>query len=233
MNVRAAILVLAVAVCSGAATAPKRRDIFPPYLTVEEFVVQYRGNADARKLGHNVGRSTDQRYARGYLDGVVDLSRGRSWCVPRGVELNEADEQVVSELAKMVPGLAKQALGAFPSYAGRVLLDQYIANFPVADACTSVPHLTGDELLTHQLVPPGITKWDQSLDDSYKRHYAEGYQAGVVDATQGRNWCAPSRMKPGEVDDRVWTEIKKRRGAMPGNAAIILLELYSVRFPCP
>jgi hypothetical protein len=61
----------------------------------------------------------------------------------------------------------------------------------------------------------------------------KGYQGGVVDETQGNIWCAPARMKPGEVDDRIWSELRKRRGAMPGSAAAVLLVLYACRLPCP
>lgn len=89
-------------------------------------------------------------------------------------------------------------------------------------------HLTGDDLVAHQMGD----KWQMDAEATIKRRYAEGYQAGVVDATQGKSWCAPDRMKPGEVDDRIWGELKKRRGSMPGNAADVLVELYAARFPC-
>ncbi|MFL6672401.1 MAG: Rap1a/Tai family immunity protein [Massilia sp.] len=89
-------------------------------------------------------------------------------------------------------------------------------------------HLSGDDLVAQQMG----NKWTQDANASAQRRYAEGYQAGVVDATQGKSWCAPDRMKPGEVDDRIWGELKKRRGAMPGSAAGVLVELYAARFPC-
>lgn len=79
---------------------------------------------------------------------------------------------------------------------------------------------------------PGVTKWEQSPDAAYKQRYAEGYQAGAVDATQGRLWCAPHGMKPSEVDDRVWNELRQRAGTMSGSAAAELVRLYAARFPC-
>jgi hypothetical protein len=94
-------------------------------------------------------------------------------------------------------------------------------------------HLSGDDFVTQLMGEPASTKWEQDPNATFKQRYAEGYQAGVVDATQGKNWCAPNRMKPSEVDDRIWGELRKRRGAMPGSAAIVLIDLYTARFPCP
>ncbi len=67
---------------------------------------------------------------------------------------------------------------------------------------------------------------------AYQQRYAEGYQAGVIDATQGKLLCPPPGMKPTEVDDRVWAELRKRAGSMPGSAADELVRLYIARFPC-
>jgi hypothetical protein len=92
-------------------------------------------------------------------------------------------------------------------------------------------HLSGDDFVTRQ-IGEGVSKWQQSAEATFNRRYAEGYQAGVVDATQGKSWCAPDRMKPAEVDDRIWGELVKRRGSMPGSAATALVELYAARFPC-
>jgi hypothetical protein len=77
-----------------------------------------------------------------------------------------------------------------------------------------------------------VDKWHQNPNATYAQHFAEGYQAGVVDATEGRLWCSPAGMKPDEVDDRIWAELRKREGKMPGRAADQLVTLYSARFPC-
>jgi hypothetical protein len=94
-------------------------------------------------------------------------------------------------------------------------------------------HLSGDAFVAQVSGQPGVDKWHQEPNAAYAQRYAEGYQAGVVDATQGRLWCAPPRMKPGEVDDRIWDELRKRAGSMPGSAADELVRLYVARFPCP
>ena len=94
-------------------------------------------------------------------------------------------------------------------------------------------HLSGNDFVTQVSGEPGVDKWHQSPNAAYQQRYAEGYQAGVVDATQGRLWCAPPGMKPTEVDDRIWDELRKRAGSMPGSAAAELVRLYAARFPCP
>jgi hypothetical protein len=94
-------------------------------------------------------------------------------------------------------------------------------------------HLSGNDLVQHLVGEPGVTKARQSAQALYDQRYAEGYQAGVVDATQGRLWCAPPGMKPGEVDDRIWGKLRGRAGSMPRSAADELIGLYAERFPCP
>lgn len=87
-------------------------------------------------------------------------------------------------------------------------------------------HLSGNDFVAQ------VSGKNQRPDAAYQQRYAEGYQAGVVDATQGRLWCAPPGMKPTEVDDRIWAELRKRAGTMPGSAADELVQLYVARFPC-
>lgn len=94
-------------------------------------------------------------------------------------------------------------------------------------------HLSGNDFVAQVAGQPGVDKWHQRPDAVRAQRYAEGYQAGVVDATQGRLWCAPPGMKPSEVDDRIWGELRQRAGTMPGNAAAELVRLYAARFPCP
>ena len=213
----------------------------PPNLTVEEFVAKYRSQ-------NNIpGGEVNRRFAHGYLAGVVDASQGTvwwldvaegpTWCMPRDVDPTEVDEEIVNELARSVQDAGKRPPGSFPVSAGTALMTLYLTRFPATvDVCPPdfKPRLTGDEVLSHQLVPAGQTKWDQTSEATLRRTYAAGYQAGVVDTTQAYawTWCAPRTLKPAEVNDRVWSEIKKRRGSMPGNGAAVLLELYTKRFPC-
>lgn len=108
----------------------------------------------------------------------------------------------------------------------------------LALSAAAAPHgvfpwrLSGNDFVAQVSGQAGVTKWEQRPDAAYRQRYAEGYQAGVVDATQGRLWCAPPGMKPGEVDDRIWAELRGRAGSMPGSAADELVRLYAARFPC-
>lgn len=95
------------------------------------------------------------------------------------------------------------------------------------------PRLSGDQLIADLLGNADLPKSEQSPKILYAQRFAEGYVAGVVDATEGSVWCAPA-MKRHEVDDRVWTELYKRpRGSLPGNAGALRLEQYVAKFPCP
>lgn len=230
-----------LAACFRAMAAGPVLHRLPPNLTVNEFVAQYRSQ-------NNVpGGEVNRRFAHGYLAGVVDVSQGtvwwrdvaegRTWCMPRDVDAIEIDEQIVNELARSHQDADRRQQGSLSVSAGTALLKLYSTRFPAAvDICTPdfKPRLTGDEVLSHQLVPAGHTKWDQTGEATLKRTYAAGYQAGVVDTTQAYawTWCAPRTLKPAEVNDRVWSELKKRRGSMPGNGAAVLLGLYTKRFPC-
>jgi hypothetical protein len=96
------------------------------------------------------------------------------------------------------------------------------------------PRLSGDDLVARLLGDPNVSKSKQDAARLFKQRYAEGYLDGVVDATQGRSWCSPARLKSHEVDDRVFAELKKRaHGSMPGNAAGYVLEQFDLKFPCP
>lgn len=236
MKARTAFVMLAMAACCHAGAAPKHRNIFPPYLTVDMFVAEYRGTPHPSVPGS--GSPYVLHHAQGYLAGVADVSQSRTWCLPPDVAAEKADDLVVSELTKMLPELAKRPSGSLPPYAGPFLLEQYAAKFPVNGDCAFTPHLTGDEFINQligELEKSGVAKSKKSAHATNKQRYAEGYLAGVIDATQGRSWCAPSRLKPMEVESRMLTELDKRKalGPIPDNAAPLLLELYNAKFPCP
>lgn len=79
-------------------------------------------------------------------------------------------------------------------------------------------HMTGDDFLGQYTIG--------------RQGYAEGYLAGVYDATQGKGWCAPHGLNPDEIDDAAVGALKKRRGTMHGNAAESIAKAYADRFPC-
>lgn len=235
MPYRAVIFMLAAASWH-AATAAEHRSTFPPYLTLDMFIAEFRGTPHPSVPGS--GSPYVRHHAQGYLAGVVDISQGETWCLPTGVEPAKADDLVVADVAKLMPTLAKRPADSLPPYAGPLLLEQYAAKFPLAASCTFTPRLTGDVFIAQlvgEAARPGKSNWDQSPETTNKQRYAEGYIAGVIDATQGRSWCAPRRLKPMAVQSGVLTELDKAkaRGRLPSNAAQFLLVLFNAKFPCP
>jgi hypothetical protein len=87
------------------------------------------------------------------------------------------------------------------------------------------PHMTGDQFVA-------VLRGGPTAQRLFDKPYALGYLAGVVGATQGRDWCMPSGLKPDVVDNQVLDELAKRgNGLMPGIASAILIEQYSTKFP--
>lgn len=76
----------------------------------------------------------------------------------------------------------------------------YSNNSPVAG-------FSSHQLATDLRGTPGVPKADQAPEVLYKQRHAEGYLAGVMDATQGDVWCRPPRIKPGELNELVWTAL--------------------------
>ncbi len=236
MKYRATLLLLILGAYGQVAAAPKYSNTFPPYLTVDMFVAEYRGLPHPSVPGS--GSPYVRHHAQGYLAGVADVSQGRTWCLPSDMGAGKAGELAVAELAKMSPKPAERRPDALPPYAGKILLEQFSAKFPTNGNCVVTPHLTGDEfirLLTGRIGKSPATSSDQSADATNKQRYAEGYLAGVIDSTQGNSWCAPQKLKPMEVESRMLTELDKRiaRGPIAQNAAPLLLALFNEKFPCP
>lgn len=96
------------------------------------------------------------------------------------------------------------------------------------------PRLSGDDLVKQIIGEEGVPRAQQSPQTLYKQHHAEGYMAGVAEATEGRLWCAPERIKWRELDDRVFAVLwKNDPGSMPGNAAELLVQQLAAKYPCP
>lgn len=112
MSQRATIFMLAAAASWPAAAAPGHRSIFPPFLTVDMFIAEFRGTPHPSVSGS--GSPYVHHHEQGYLAGVVDLSQGQAWCLPVGIEPAKADELVVADLAKMAPMLAQRPAKSLP-----------------------------------------------------------------------------------------------------------------------
>jgi hypothetical protein len=218
MKACAVIFMLAVATCAYPAGVTR-----PPHMTGDQFIAELRG-------GPSVQRLFDKPYALGYLAGVVDATQGRTWCVPLRLKPDEADDQVLDELAK-------RPIGSIPGIAAAVLLERYKVRFPSAgSACTFKPRLTGDEFTVWAIGnrrKSDAEKLHPSPEVSERERFTDGYVGGVVDATQGTDWCAPRRIKPGELDAiGYWSLVDRPAGSMPGKAATLLHEQFIANYPC-
>nr|WP_269506123.1 Rap1a/Tai family immunity protein [Burkholderia sp. IMCC1007] len=66
-----------------------------------------------------------------------------------------------------------------------------------------------------------------------ERHAMAGYLAGVVDATEGKDWCDSGRVKPGEIDSDVLGDLRKqRRDALKASAAVLVTGVLRQKYPC-
>ena len=93
------------------------------------------------------------------------------------------------------------------------------------------PRLTGQQLLERW--KPGVSSFELGASELLDRNFADGYVAGVVDATRGVLWCAPDSLKAVEVDgDVMWSLKALSKDERKGAAAERLIKLLSRRFPC-
>ena len=233
MRFRATLLLLTTGAAGLAPAAPEHGNIFPPYLTVDMFVAEYRGLPHPSVPG--AGSPYVLHHAQGYLAGVTDIGQGRSWCFPTGTKDARARDWALAELETKTSKITERGLNLLPSSAGKILHEQLAAKFPTGAHCVFTPHLTGEEFIRQLTENSSMPSSGQSSDATNKQRYAEGYLAGVIDSTQGVSWCAPQKLKPMEVESRMLTELDKRMatGPLPDNAAPLLLTLFNEKFPCP
>lgn len=213
-----AMFLLAVSV-SAQATEARR----PPHITGDQFIAQLRGGPRTQRL-------FDEPYALGYLAGVADSTQGQTWCLPSGLLPELADKQLLDDLEK-------RRVGSMPTIASAVLVEHYRAKYPInGSGCNFKARLTGDEFTlwvigNHR--KSGAEKLNPSAEVMERERFAEGYVGGVVDATQGTDWCAPARIKPDELDAvGYWSLLDQPAGTMPGNAATFLHQQFIAKYPC-
>lgn len=195
----------------------------PPHMTGDQFLDELRARPGTPRL-------FDQYYARGYMAGVADATQGVTWCLPTNLPPETADEQVLEQLAK-------RPSDSMPGIASALLLEQYRTNFPklATHACDIRPRLTGND---YQSKAAGNRRTagnngvpDQEVEQQAR--FSNGYLGGVIDATQGKSWCAPARIKPSELDAiGYWALVDQAPGSIPGNAATLLLQHFIAKYPC-
>ncbi|MDR3158671.1 MAG: hypothetical protein LBU11_06605 [Zoogloeaceae bacterium] len=84
------------------------------------------------------------------------------------------------------------------------------------------PRLTGERLLQYF-----------SSEEALERAFADGYLAGIADATQGKSWCIAWEQKPHEIDADVFHALRKLpRERLREKASLLVIEALKGRFPC-
>lgn len=229
MKARITILVLAAASLQAAA-APKHKQVYYPFVTFDAFVAGYQGTPQV---------GVTQPQAQGYSAAVADLSQNRTWCPPRGSDPGRIEAEAVAALAAKLPELGKQPGKPLMIAAAPYLLAEYTARYrSKGDACPFTARLTGEAFakdVTGELEPGGTnTRLEQSAEAATREIYAKGYLLGVADASQARSACPPLRLKPVEVLSYAMGDLRDRKaqGPLPENAAVLLAELLTARFPC-
>ncbi|KVM75271.1 hypothetical protein WJ60_33625 [Burkholderia ubonensis] len=92
---------------------------------------------------------------------------------------------------------------------------------------TAVPRVDGVRLLD------GMSRADNNPYANAERHVMTGYLAGVVDSTEGKDWCDTGRVKSGEIDSEVLGELRKLpRDALKVGAAGLIVNVLRQKYPC-
>lgn len=101
--------------------------LFTPHLTGDEFIRQLTGqigDSSTPSSGQNSDATNKQRYAEGYLAGVIDSTQGVSWCAPRKLKPMEVESRMLTELDK------RMAADPLPDNAAQLLLTLFNEKFP-------------------------------------------------------------------------------------------------------
>jgi hypothetical protein len=104
---------------------------------------------------------------------------------------------------------------------------------PARGSALASDHFSRAQLVTDLRGTPGVPKADQQPSVLYKQRYAQGYLAGVMDATEGVMWCRPAAIKPGELEELVWSALQERKETTSdAGAAKEVISVLRFRFPC-
>jgi len=215
MKAKAAILALTVAACAHAGEVKR-----PPHITGEQLIAALRGDA----------RFFARPFVLGYIAGVADATQGRGWCLPQDLNPESGDRQVLDKLATRRDAVMQ-------SFASSVLVEQYRVAFPsVGNTCRVRARLTGNQYVDWAAAihrKSGAEKFNPSPEEQEHEVFTDGYVGGVVDATQGTDWCPDRRIKPDELDAiGYWGVVDQPAGSLPDNAATLLHEVFIAKYPC-
>ncbi|PFH28632.1 hypothetical protein BX604_2388 [Burkholderia sp. JKS000303] len=91
----------------------------------------------------------------------------------------------------------------------------------------ALPRVDGIRLLN------GMSRADNTPYADAERHAMTGYLAGVADTSEGKDWCDNGRVKPGEIDSEVLSDLRKLPNvALRANAAGLVTRILRQKYPC-
>lgn len=100
-----------------------------------------------------------------------------------------------------------------------------------AQSAKDASRYNGQLLVDHYFPPRGAMARDAKAESYFRR--AQAYIDGVHDATEGRDWCNPGRIKPHELDaDVAWALKGLPASTLKGNAAELIVAYLHKQFPC-
>jgi hypothetical protein len=122
MKIATLLLVTAIA-CSSYAVGVNQRVEVEPRLRPDRFVKQLLGEPAVPKARQSATVLYAQRYAEGYLDGVIDSTRGSRWCAPARMSADEFDDRIVA-------GLKQHSSSSRHDTAADALIEQLSQKYP-------------------------------------------------------------------------------------------------------
>jgi hypothetical protein len=153
-----------------------------------------------------VNANFPNRFPLFYFYGAVDATRGKAWCPPKEMQIEEIHNIVVTK-RRNIP--EDRSLGT-------ALMETLEKEFPCGNVKTDVP--------------PEMT-WKRLAAFSGK--YLGDYLYGVSDSTRGKAWCLRRIIKPDEVNGRVYEFVSKLPPErLYENAAALTLEALHNLAPC-
>lgn len=93
--------------------------------------------------------------------------------------------------------------------------------------------LSGAQMI-ERWTSPAVDGTVRSHTAIFARQYADGYLAGVADASEGALWCNRYAVKPHEVDAEIMGVLKSMAASKASRtvAARLVTEALASRFPC-
>ena len=97
----------------------------------------------------------------------------------------------------------------------------------------AVPRLTGTQLIDYFQGQPGVPVFEQKPEWLLKMRLADGYISGVVDLTEGLDWCDKGQVKTIEINAMVVADLRKMNANdLSQPASRLVAKSLNKNFPC-